>query len=176
MATGRIGASDLTGGANTTVYECPTDNYAVASINICNRGNQATSVRIAVADLATPTNGEYIEYDTEISGSVINKNLYSEINKLAPFGNENSLPIFLIKNVIIIKSGLVGYNHVKSVIKPTKGASINSICFNCANTKMGQYLLSYKKKINIIGQITENSFNNKKSIQLNIKDLFLSVN
>ncbi len=116
------------------------------------------------------------EYDSEISGSVINKNLYNEINKLAPFGNENSLPTFLIKNVIIIKSGLVGENHIKSIIKPTNGASINSICFDCANSKIGQYLLSYKKKINIIGQITENSFNNKKSIQLNIKDLFLSVN
>ena len=33
-----------------------------------------------------------------------------------------------------------------------------------------------KKKISIIAHITENSFNNKKSIQLIIKDLFLSVN
>jgi len=66
MATGRIGASDLSVGANTTVYECPADNYAVASLNICNRGNQATSIRIAVADLATPTVGEYIEYEVEV--------------------------------------------------------------------------------------------------------------
>ena len=66
MATGRIGASDLSGGALTTVYTAPTDTYAVASINLCNRGNQATSIRIAVADANTPTAGEYIEYDTEI--------------------------------------------------------------------------------------------------------------
>ena len=38
-------------------------------------------------------------YDSEISGSAINKNLYNEINKLGPFGNGNSLPTFLIKNV-----------------------------------------------------------------------------
>ena len=116
------------------------------------------------------------KYDSEIPGSVINKDLYNEINKLAPFGSGNSLPIFLIKNVKIIKSRLVGDNHISSVLKPNIGASINSICFNCVNTKIGEYLLSYKKKINIIAQITENSFNNKISIQLNIKDLFLSVN
>ena len=116
------------------------------------------------------------KYDSEIPGSVINKNLYNEINKLAPFGSGNSLPSFLIKNVKIIKSRLVGDNHISSVIKPNIGASINSICFNCVNTKIAEYLLSYKKKINIIAQITENSFNNKKSIQLNIKDLFLLVN
>ena len=116
------------------------------------------------------------KYDSEIPGSVINKNLYNEINKLAPFGSGNSLPSFLIKNVKIIKSRLVGDNHISSVIKPNIGASINSICFNCVNTRIAEYLLSYKKKINIIAQITENSFNNKISIQLNIKDLFLSVN
>lgn len=66
MATGRLGASDLTGGANTTVYTCPADTYAVASINLCNRGNQAVAVRIAVAGADTPTAGEYIEYDVEI--------------------------------------------------------------------------------------------------------------
>jgi single-stranded-DNA-specific exonuclease len=115
-------------------------------------------------------------YDSEISGSVINKNLYNEINKLAPFGNENSLPTFLIKNVKIIRSRLVGENHINSIIKPNIGPSINAICFDCANSEIGDYLLSYKKKISIIAHIIDNSFNNKKSIQLNIKDLFLSVN
>ena len=90
------------------------------------------------------------KYDSEIPGSVINKNLYNEINKLAPYGSGNSLPIFLIKNVKIIKSRLVGDNHISSVIKPNTGASINSICFNSVNNKIGEYLLSYKKKVNII--------------------------
>ena len=44
------------------------------------------------------------------------------------------------------------------------------------STKGYKWQLIYKKKISIIAQIIENSFNNKKSIQLNIKDLFLSVN
>ena len=38
---------------------------------------------------------------SEISGLAINKNLCTEIYKLAPFGSENSLPIFIIKNLII---------------------------------------------------------------------------
>jgi single-stranded-DNA-specific exonuclease len=115
-------------------------------------------------------------YDSEISGSAINKNLYKEINKLGPFGNENSLPTFLIKNVNIIRSRLVGENHINCIIKPNIGPLINAICFNCASSEIGDYLLSYKKKISIIAHINENSFNNKKSIQLNIKDLFLSIN
>ena len=33
---------------------------------MCNRGNSAISVRMAVAVNDTPTNGEYIEYDVEV--------------------------------------------------------------------------------------------------------------
>jgi len=66
MATGRIGAADLASGTNTTVYTCPADTYTVASVNICNRGNQATAVRVAVAAADVPINSEYIEYNTEI--------------------------------------------------------------------------------------------------------------
>jgi hypothetical protein len=66
MATGRLGANDLSAATYTTVYECPTDTFAVASLSICNRGNTATAIRVAIASLATPTDAEFIEYEVEI--------------------------------------------------------------------------------------------------------------
>ena len=66
MATGRLGANDLSSATNTTVYTCPADTYAIASLNLVNRGNQALTMRIAVAANDTPTAGEYIEYEVEI--------------------------------------------------------------------------------------------------------------
>ena len=116
------------------------------------------------------------KYDFEISASAINRNLFNEINKLGPFGNGNYLPTFLIKNIKIIKSNEINKNHVSAILKPNIGPSLKSICFNCYNTEIGNYLLSYKKKINIITEITQNSWNNKNIIQLNIKDLFIPVN
>lgn len=66
MATGRLGASDVTATTNTTVYTCPADTYAVVAVNICNRGTSAADLRIAVADADTPTAAEYIEYDVGV--------------------------------------------------------------------------------------------------------------
>ena len=59
------------------------------------------------------------------------------------------------------------------ILKPGSSMSIKGVCFNCLNTNIGHYLLSYKKKINIIAQINENIWNNKKSIQLHIIDIIL---
>ena len=79
----------------------------------------------------------------------------------------------MIRNVKIIKSIIVNKKHISSIVKPNTGSSFKSICFNSVNTQVGNYLLSYKKQIDIIGEINENTWNNKKSIQLNIKDLIL---
>ena len=112
-------------------------------------------------------------YDLDISSSFIKNKYFQDINKLGPFGNFNFLPIFLIKNLKVIKLNTINDNHISVIFKPNTGATIRGICFNCLNTKLGHYLLNYKKKINIIAQIHENIWNNKKTIQLNIKDLIL---
>jgi single-stranded-DNA-specific exonuclease len=112
-------------------------------------------------------------YDLEISSSIIKTKFTYDINKLGPFGNYNSLPIFLIKNLRVIKLDVIKNKHISAIIKSDTGTSIRAICFNCLNTKLGHYLLNYKKKFNIIAQIHEIIWNNKKTIQLNIKDLIL---
>ena len=113
------------------------------------------------------------KYDIELSASALNIKFLNDINKLGPFGNFNFSPIFLIKDVKIIKSQIVKNKHISVIIKPKIGSSIKAICFNCLNTDIGKHLLNNKNNINIIGQIYENFWNNKKSISLNIKDLNL---
>ena len=118
------------------------------------------------------TNLSY-KYESEVSASTINIKFMDEINKLGPFGNHNFMPIFMIRNVKIIKSSIINKKHISAIVKPNIGSSLKSICFNCMNTQIGEYLLSYKKNINIVAEINENIWNNKKSIQLIIKDLVL---
>ena len=67
MASGRLGASDVAAGTYTTVYTCPASTFAVVSINLLNRGNSSCFVRLAIAAASTPTNGEFIEFDTELT-------------------------------------------------------------------------------------------------------------
>ena len=69
MATGRLGAEDLTATTNTTVYTVPASTFAVVTINVCNRSTTDRAVRLAIAEADTPTNAEWIEYDTTLIAS-----------------------------------------------------------------------------------------------------------
>lgn len=71
MSSGILGTEDLAAGTLTTLYEVPAETFTVASINIVNRGNAPIGVRIAVAALDTPTDAEWIEYDTTLDPKAI---------------------------------------------------------------------------------------------------------
>jgi hypothetical protein len=66
MATGRLGASNITSSSLSTIYEVPPDTFAVVSVNIVNRLNTPQTIRLAAASISSPTDAEYIEYDVEV--------------------------------------------------------------------------------------------------------------
>ena len=113
------------------------------------------------------------EYDAQISTKALNKSFFDDISKIAPFGNGNPLPTFLFKDVKIIKSKIIKQKYISCVLKSKVGSSISSISFDSLNTKISVNLLNYKKYLSVIGQINQNFWNNKKTLQLIIKDLIL---
>lgn len=68
MASGTLGQAALTAATNTTVYTVPAGKVATVNVNILNRDAAPCAVRLAVAAAATPTTGEWIEYDAVIDG------------------------------------------------------------------------------------------------------------
>ncbi|WP_075500842.1 single-stranded-DNA-specific exonuclease RecJ [Candidatus Pelagibacter communis] len=112
-------------------------------------------------------------YDFEASSSALNKEFYKDLQQIGPFGTGNPLPTFLFKDFKILKSSILNEKHVSCILKSNKGIAINSIAFNSSNSEIGKYLLNYKKNLNVLGQISENFWNNKKTLQLIIKDLVL---
>jgi single-stranded-DNA-specific exonuclease len=112
-------------------------------------------------------------YDTEISSIAFNKTFFDDIKKIQPFGTGNPVPTFFFKDLKIIKTTILNDKHISSIFKSKIGFSINSISFNSVNTKIGEYLLNYKKDLNVLGQINENIWNNKNSLQLTVRDLIL---
>ena len=112
-------------------------------------------------------------YESKISTSVFNSNFNVEINKLYPFGQGNTEPVFLFENLKIIKSKVLNNKHISNIFVSKSGFSIKSIAFNSINEAIGNYLLNYKKEINVIGCLNDNYWNNKKTLQLVVKDLII---
>ncbi len=114
-------------------------------------------------------------FDSKISPSALNENFYSEINSLSPFGSGNPEPKFVIENLELLKSSVIGEKHIRSLFTAQDGTVIKSVTFNAVKTALEAYLLSKKrKKINIFGKLSLNEWKGHKNVEFIIDDI--SVN
>ena len=86
---------------------------------------------------------------------------------------EISEPIFLFEKLKIFKVKVLDNKHISNIFVSKNGFSISSISFNSINESIGTYLLNYKKEINVIGYLKYNFWNNKKTLQLVVRDLII---
>ena len=112
-------------------------------------------------------------YDAEVSIYAFNKDFYTDIKRLEPFGTGNPNPTFLFKDLRVIKTNILKNDHLSVILRSKLGYSIKSIYFKSLNNKISEYLLNYKKTFSVLGQINENIWNNKKVLQLTIQDLII---
>ena len=115
-------------------------------------------------------------YISRISLSAINKKFYEYLGMIAPFGENNSNPIFLLENVRIIKPTLIKNTYVSFFVKSRAGKTISGISFNLLNSEISKNLLYNKSLMSLIVQIKENCWNNKKNIQLIVLDIIKKPN
>ena len=111
-----------------------------------------------------------IDIDLEIDLDSIDGRFYRILKQFEPFGPDNLNPIFSTENLNINGSlRFIGEDksHVKLELN-TKSAKINAIGFGMAS----KFKSLKKQKIDLCYTLNENYWNNKTTLQLNIKDVF----
>ena len=118
-------------------------------------------------------NKNLFNFESKLSIAAVNNSLISDINNLEPFGTGNPNPIFLFENLKIKKARVIKNKHVFNLFISRTGKSVSAISFNSLDNEIGSCLLNYKKEVNVVGYLKDNSWNNKKILQLVVLDLIL---
>jgi len=113
-----------------------------------------------------------VEIDYELDQSDIEWDLLNGIIQMAPFGEGNAEPLFLLKDVTVSSMKTVGStgSHLKLGLRLIdKSGKINFV--DAIGFGLGDFKVSPNDKIDVIFSIEENIWNNKRSLQLKIKDI-----
>ena len=108
---------------------------------------------------------------SKISLTAINNEFFDDINKTGPFGSENTNPIFLVENIKVLKPKIVNNKYVSFFAKSKSNKMIPAISFNLLESKTNEHLLNNKNPLNMLIQLKENLWNNKKTLQLIVLDI-----
>lgn len=113
-----------------------------------------------------------IKIDKEVELKQIDLNMVKDLELLEPYGEANKMPVFLLSNLKIqaIRSLSEG-KHLKLKLSQDNYI-VDAIGFN-----MGDLVEKYHigDKIDVVGALEVNSFNGNEQIQINLKDLRMSV-
>lgn len=112
-----------------------------------------------------------INIDTEIDFKQIDGKFFRILSQMAPFGPQNMAPVFITKSVFLASiPQIVGTNHLKINVKQQ-----NSTIFEAIGFGLGAYekLLKPNQPFAICYNIEENSWKDKKRLQLNLKGIKL---
>ena len=104
--------------------------------------------------------------DSKIAPSALNEDFYNLINYLGPFGSGNNEPKFVIENIHVIKSNIVGSSHIRSILKGKDGTIFKTFAWNAKNTPIESILnKNNKKEFSVAGKIKLNEWLGKKNIE-----------
>ena len=116
-----------------------------------------------------------LHLDSIIAPSALNEEFFQEINCLAPFGSGNSEPKFVIENIKVVSSNIIGNNHIKSILSGKDGSTFKAFAWNAKNSPLEPFLnKKNKKKINIAGKMRLNEWKGKRNIEFMIEDISLN--
>jgi single-stranded-DNA-specific exonuclease len=112
-----------------------------------------------------------VEIDAELNLNDINQKFFNILKQFAPFGPGNMSPIFKSSNLRDNGRGkVVGNNHLKLTLVQHEDyqSTFDGIAF-----QLGHHhpQVEQQDAFEVVYHIEENNFNNRTTLQLNIKDL-----
>ena len=100
---------------------------------------------------------ENLYLDAIIAPSALNEEFFQEVNCLAPFGSGNSEPKFVIENIKVVSSNIIGSNHIMCILSGKDGSTFKAFAWYAKNSPLEPFLnIKNRKRINIAGKMRLN--------------------
>lgn len=131
---------------------------------------------------------KFLKIDMELNLMFVNMDLYRKLQNLAPFGINNPEPLFLSRNLQIIRAQKIGKerNHLKLYIKNAESNENNptisnyyangqALTFQAIGFGMGNFVdsIGFDSRVDIVFTVEKDHWK-EDSLQLKIKDVKLS--
>lgn len=118
-----------------------------------------------------------IVVDAQIDASGARMKLIESLSDLAPFGQCNPEPTFVLCGCVLKFASVMGSGaHLRGIVRTSNGTQLSFVGFNLVGTPVGDFLLdetNSNTKIMMLGKLKENNYNGRVSVQLSLEDIAL---
>lgn len=111
------------------------------------------------------------DVDAVVNLSDLSLDFVKKTEELAPFGQGNPSPIFVISDVKITCSRILKDQHISVMLSDDFGNTLKGISFRCLGTALEDALLNGRNKLKILGELCISVWKDTRSVNFLIRDV-----
>lgn len=120
-------------------------------------------------DIAAAEDG--LEIDALITTRACDRALWSDFQRLAPFGPGNPEPLFAAANVRIERPMALKGGHVRCTLTDGSGGRLKAVAWRVGDTETGRRLLQEGGAVHIAGRLKPDDWQGREGVELEIEDV-----
>lgn len=112
-----------------------------------------------------------LHFDGILPLTEVSRTLVGHLDRLNPFGQGNPEPVVVVKNVRVVDARVLKDRHVKCFLTDTQDNVLEAIAFQVCPGPLGEGLRSGVGRVDVAGTCAINSFRDRESVQMILKDV-----
>ncbi|MGN1063411.1 MAG: DHHA1 domain-containing protein, partial [Alphaproteobacteria bacterium] len=113
-----------------------------------------------------------LDIDGLVDITGVTSELIDSLSLLAPFGESNPEPRFVLKNVMISRPILLKNGHITCSLTGRGGKYLSAIAFRAADTPLGDVLMNARHQyFHVAGFLKQETWKGKTKLQIQIHDI-----
>ncbi|MGN6671179.1 MAG: single-stranded-DNA-specific exonuclease RecJ [Candidatus Nucleicultricaceae bacterium] len=111
-------------------------------------------------------------FDGFLTLNALNEEFMCSLDLVAPFGQSNPSPLFVLNDLFIKKVDLLAQGHISCILNDLSGKTIKAFAFKAMDSDLGPRLLKHEgKRFHFIGSPKINAWGGQETIQFTIQDV-----
>lgn len=123
----------------------------------------------AEAEIATAEDA--YDIDALVTARGADRGLWTEFQRLAPFGPGNPEPAFALADVRLERPMAMRGGHVRCTLTDRSGGRLKAMAWRCEDTEIGRRLLQEGGAVHVAGRLKPDDWQGREGVQLEIEDV-----
>jgi single-stranded-DNA-specific exonuclease len=111
-----------------------------------------------------------LEIDALVTTRGADRGLWTEFQRLAPFGPGNPEPVFAAADVRVERPMALRGGHVRVTLTDSSGGRLKAVAWRCEDSELGRRLLTEGGAIHVAGKLKPDEWNGRQGVELEIED------
>lgn len=112
-----------------------------------------------------------VKLDGALTTHAATREMFELLEQAGPYGAGNPEPRFAVPQVRIVRSDIVGQNHVRCILAGDEGGRLKAIAFRAADSPLGQGILQGTGGLfHVAGRLRADDWQGRRGVQLQIDD------